>query len=482
MTARTRDILKRVTEPKAQREFMLSRLANLAGIAFLFVVALANGAPCVHAERAPLPQRLMPGDRIGIKFFDAEQISGSYLIDSAGSITLPIVGAINVAGLTLEDMQKAIEGVLGNGYFNRPVISVRVEEFRPVYIHGYVRTPGAYPYRTGLTAVGAIALAGGAPSASTMALALTTDLLTAQERVDVLVARRTELTIRGAALEALRDGRNVVDAAVIPDDVQAYRKFADYLDNERRKFEIETKSLEDELHVLRKQQPQLQSERDAIDAEIAAQSKLLELSAARYARLDSLREKGLARIEGIMEAAQQQALAQGTIARLKAQRSRNEIENAGVELKIVEKQNIFKQKVTQLLNDARRGLHETDIQLVHARKVLELRRQAAGYGTAPSAPHTFFIRRLVEGEPRTIPGNSWTPIEPGDIIEVRNFDADIGPGTMEVPDRTRSTPTGSLEGHPAGRSPPSIAKPLNGDVKYGLAFPQSKSTSASGEK
>jgi hypothetical protein len=135
----------------------------------------------------------------------------------------------------------------------------------------------------------------------------------------------------------------------------------------------------------------------------------------------------------MMKPAQQEALAQSSVARLKAQRLRNDIETAGIELKIFEKHNLLKQKTTQLLNDARRDLHETDIQLVYARKVLELRRQAAGYGTEPNAPQAFIIQRLVDGKPRTVQGSPWTVVEPGDIIEVRNFDPGLGRSTTEAP-------------------------------------------------
>lgn len=422
---------------------MLKRFAVVASVAFLMAAALAGGARNVHSESAPpgsspLAQRLTPGDRIGIKFFEEEQVSGSYLIDPAGTVTLPIVGAVKVSGLTLEEAQTAIEGVLGNGYYTRPVVAVRVDEFRPIYVHGYVKTPGAYPYRTGLTAIGALALAGGAPSASTTALLLTSDLLAAQERTDVLAARRAELAVRVVGLQALRDGRSDIDVGPLPDDIKTDKRFADLLANERRKLEIEVKLLDDELDILRKQQPQFAKEREAVESEIAAQARLLELNSSRYAELDSLRKKGLARSAAMMEPAQQEAFSQTAVARLKAQRLRNDIETAAIELKIIEKHNVFKQKATQLLNDARRDLHEQEIQLVYARKLLELRRQAAGYGTEPSAPQSFIIHRLVDGKQRTIQGSPWTAIEPGDIIEVRNFDAGFGKSTTELSGRFKT--------------------------------------------
>jgi hypothetical protein len=282
-----------------------------------------------------------------------------------------------------------------------------------------------------------------------------------------MFARRAELAVRIAGLEALRGERSEIDLSLIPGDVRSNNKFENLLGNERRKFDIEIKALRDELDVLRRQQPQFMKEREALDAEISAQASLLKLSTARYARLESLKDRGLAHSAAIMEPAQQEANARSSMARLKAQRSRNEIETAAVELKIVEKHNAFMQKVTQLLNDARRNLDETDIQLWHARKGLELRRQAAGFGSDASAgaPQTFVIQRLVDGKKRTIQGTAWTSIEPGDIVEVRNFDASSA--LSEAVDKPAAA-TGSTKADPP-KSPESRTTPVEGGLRFGFA-------------
>jgi polysaccharide export outer membrane protein len=50
---------------------------------------------------------------------------------------------------------------ISEGYLKRPRVSVEVENYRPFYIIGEVKTPGQYPYISGMNALNAIALAGG---------------------------------------------------------------------------------------------------------------------------------------------------------------------------------------------------------------------------------------------------------------------------------------------------------------------------------
>ena len=52
------------------------------------------------------------------------------------------------------------------GYLKQPRVSVQVSTYRPFYIIGAVAKPGEYPYVNNMTALNAIALAGGfTPSA-----------------------------------------------------------------------------------------------------------------------------------------------------------------------------------------------------------------------------------------------------------------------------------------------------------------------------
>ncbi|MGD1716261.1 polysaccharide biosynthesis/export family protein [Dapis sp. BLCC M172] len=52
---------------------------------------------------------LGPGDRINVKFLELEELNDQYLIPADASISMPMIGSISVAGLTIQQFTKAIK-------------------------------------------------------------------------------------------------------------------------------------------------------------------------------------------------------------------------------------------------------------------------------------------------------------------------------------------------------------------------------------
>lgn len=106
--------------------------------------------------------RMGPGDVLTVRVFGEPDlsISGARLTDS-GTIFLPTLGELMVGGLTLGQIEhKVVERLRGRILVN-PKVSVSVDQYRPFFINGMVRSPGAYPYQPGLTVRKASSLAGG---------------------------------------------------------------------------------------------------------------------------------------------------------------------------------------------------------------------------------------------------------------------------------------------------------------------------------
>ncbi|MFP4253121.1 MAG: polysaccharide biosynthesis/export family protein [Halothece sp.] len=94
------------------------------------------------------PYLLGPGDTIQVNVFEEEEFSGDngrQRILADGSITLPLVGAIPVAGLTLEEASNVITEELSD-LLKRPIVNVRLVNARPVRVTivGEVQSPGTY--------------------------------------------------------------------------------------------------------------------------------------------------------------------------------------------------------------------------------------------------------------------------------------------------------------------------------------------------
>ncbi|MGQ4272598.1 polysaccharide biosynthesis/export family protein [Terrihabitans sp. B22-R8] len=113
---------------------------------------------------APLreaPYTLGSGDRLRITVFDQANLSGSYNVDAAGMVTMPLVGALPVNGRTPQNVKATIEARLRKEFLREPNVSVEIEAYRPFFIFGEVTQSGQYPYVAGMTAEQAIAIAGG---------------------------------------------------------------------------------------------------------------------------------------------------------------------------------------------------------------------------------------------------------------------------------------------------------------------------------
>jgi protein involved in polysaccharide export with SLBB domain len=105
--------------------------------------------------------RLGSGDRIKVTVFRHEDLSGEFTLDGAGNFAMPLIGEVQGYGLNTRELEERIEAKLQDGYLVDPQVGIEVLNYRPFYILGEIKAPGAYPYVNGMTVLNAVALAGG---------------------------------------------------------------------------------------------------------------------------------------------------------------------------------------------------------------------------------------------------------------------------------------------------------------------------------
>ncbi len=132
--------------------------AMLGVAGFCAVLLLVAGSPATAQE---LDYRLGTGDQIRVTVFGHVDLSGQFEVGSDGRISLPLIGDVPAAQLTLQEVEKAITAKLKPDYLKNPQLSVEVINYRPFYIIGEVKNPGSYPFVGGMRVVNAIAMAGG---------------------------------------------------------------------------------------------------------------------------------------------------------------------------------------------------------------------------------------------------------------------------------------------------------------------------------
>ncbi|GAB5381545.1 MAG: polysaccharide biosynthesis/export family protein [Aliiglaciecola sp.] len=101
------------------------------------------------------------GDTIVINVYNEKDLFVRTQVDSTGVVKIPLIGGIQVIKKTPRILESKIEAALFDGYLVNPDVSVTVEKYRPFFIKGAVRMPGAYDFRLNLTVEQAIAIGGG---------------------------------------------------------------------------------------------------------------------------------------------------------------------------------------------------------------------------------------------------------------------------------------------------------------------------------
>ena len=112
------------------------------------------------------PQRdysVGPFDKIRIDVFGVEELDREVQVDGGGAFLFPLIGEVQAAGLSPNEVARAVESRLRGRYLHDPQVSVNVTESvsQIVTIDGEVDKPGLYPVVGNMTLVRAIARAGG---------------------------------------------------------------------------------------------------------------------------------------------------------------------------------------------------------------------------------------------------------------------------------------------------------------------------------
>ena len=88
---------------------------------------------------------LGPGDLISIFSLSLKDINGAYEIFNDGSISIPLIGNINIEGMSIKQANKYIQEELGKEFLN-PTVTLGLKFARPINISmiGEIQSPGVY--------------------------------------------------------------------------------------------------------------------------------------------------------------------------------------------------------------------------------------------------------------------------------------------------------------------------------------------------
>ena len=107
--------------------------------------------------------RIGPFDKLSIEVFGVPDLSGKFQADAAARLSMPLIGELDAAGQTPNDLAHSIASRLKSHYVRDPQVTVNLEETtsQVFTVDGQVTQPGNYPVVGDMSLMRAVATAKG---------------------------------------------------------------------------------------------------------------------------------------------------------------------------------------------------------------------------------------------------------------------------------------------------------------------------------
>ncbi len=289
------------------------RTINLLGARLLAAVLAAfMSIFCAGPIAAQDSYHLGPGDQVALRFVywdtielgfaEFSALDGTYIISPDNALMMPVLGAVNVADKSLDEIAAEIaEGLRDRlGLLEPPGTSISIVSYRPVYVLGYVNQPGAYEYRPDLTVLQALALAGGLDSAVEDGMGIQGAAIRSASALREIAMDLARGQIRSARLRSEVDDSSdfaLPEGLSHPDGAESLAAIAD---QERDLFRTRAESQTQRLDSIEARRILLETEIAALEEKNAALFRQVEMMRESVGDMESLLERGLARSPNLM--------------------------------------------------------------------------------------------------------------------------------------------------------------------------------------
>jgi polysaccharide export outer membrane protein len=107
--------------------------------------------------------RIGPEDLLNITIFEAPEMNCTVRVSAGGEISLQLLGAVHAGGLTPEELESVLQGLLRRTYMRDPHVGVFIQELQshPVSVVGAVKMPGVFQIRGAKTLIEVLSMAQG---------------------------------------------------------------------------------------------------------------------------------------------------------------------------------------------------------------------------------------------------------------------------------------------------------------------------------
>ena len=301
----------------------------------------------------------------------------------------------------------------------QPAVSVRINDYRPIFVTGNVRKPGSYRFIINQSVKAAIAAAGGEGDPIELNFnGAMSEFITTEQRLRQLEADQAALVMRKARLEAQRDGQ---DNFITPMHVGLSYRNVDFdraYSAESDIFSRLAEAYRMQVQALQSQRPRIESEVNAVTSQIEKQKEHLSIVSTHLVDLEHLFAKGLLRKDVLLNEQIQKTLVEGQISNLEGQVARLRRDVGELDIKLGDVKAYYLRQTLSELQDTSQRLREVDTSLEPTRRLLEVKAKAAG-GDVDESEYTLRISRVRDGAMVTFDATEDTMLSPGDVVEVK---------------------------------------------------------------
>jgi len=348
-------------------------------------------------------------------------INGDYSVGPSGTLALPFIGQLNVAGKTAGEVGEAIGAQLQSKFAlrNLPSASVEVAQFRPVFLTGDVQTPGEYPYAPNMTVLKAVSLAGGLRR-SDAGQRFARDFINARGDAAVYDDQRGRLLARQARLVAEVSGDQEIKKTP---EMEKVVNIDALLESESALMKSRTERYTLQLKALKDLRELLDAEVESLRKKSESQQRQLQLANEDREKVNRLNEQGLALAQRRISAEERAAEVEATLLDIdtNALRAKQDI-NKAIQDEI-NLRNDWDAQRSKELQDTQAELQKLNLQLSTSRELMSeaLAQSAEALRFDPSgksASISYVVVREDKGKSKEIKVDETTALEPGDVIKV----------------------------------------------------------------
>ncbi|MGI6244717.1 MAG: polysaccharide biosynthesis/export family protein [Pseudochelatococcus sp.] len=281
------------------------RFARLAVIAA--GIALAPGAGVAETVDAGDGRYLLgPQDRVMVRVHSLRRntgevyawtpLTGEFLVEADGMVSIPIVGRLPAAGKTTSELASSISGSLKQAanLAESPSAAVEVTRYRPFFIMGAVQQPGKYEFQPGMTVLQAVSVANGFERSTDIA-GVERETITTQGELRQLDGELIKLEAQMARLEA--EAAETETTISFPEELTERGddpRVETAMREETLRFTASRNALAAELREIEQSKQLLTQELKSLDEKALSLDRQLELFTQDLAVTTDLRGRGLA--------------------------------------------------------------------------------------------------------------------------------------------------------------------------------------------